>query len=305
MSKVVGTLFVVGLLINTLKGADLILRPHQQRWLQDKLDSLTLRLEYTRPLQWYARVAGLKVQIVLTALSATLQVTLLLTIASFYGRVPWWAILIMLVFVPLITFSMFQDEAFNWYDKRHYSPEELRQLERLSGNYSDRYRHGRLSSGEQRRYIRQQIRNLRKWVFGGSTIFQYFTRPLLIIVLALTCYAALYAAFTYLHWFQDLHKSGRSFSRIKLGFILALALLALQVMKPQFVIPALIDFGVLAILSCVVLLSSLILLVLEMLLKIVRGLVWRVVEYNKGAFAAIVLILTILLGVIESYVKFR
>lgn len=38
-----------------MKGADLILRPHQQKWLQEKLEMLTLRLTYTNFFRWYAK----------------------------------------------------------------------------------------------------------------------------------------------------------------------------------------------------------------------------------------------------------
>ena len=49
MERAVDVLFVVGVIVNLVKGADLILRPHQQKWLQDKCNSLALYLDYTKP----------------------------------------------------------------------------------------------------------------------------------------------------------------------------------------------------------------------------------------------------------------
>lgn len=55
-------LLAVGVFINVVKAAELALRPHQQRWLQDKSESLTLWLEYVGPLRWY-RAPGRIMQI--------------------------------------------------------------------------------------------------------------------------------------------------------------------------------------------------------------------------------------------------
>ncbi len=49
--------FLIGVLACFLKGSDLILRPHQQKWVHDKAESLTLWLaDYQGPLRWCQNV---------------------------------------------------------------------------------------------------------------------------------------------------------------------------------------------------------------------------------------------------------
>ena len=43
--------------------------------------------------------------------------------------------------------------------------------------------------------------------------------------------------------------------------------------------------------------------VLELMLKFVRAIAWRIIEYNKGAYAALTLITTIILGIVDLYLK--
>jgi hypothetical protein len=46
-------IFVCGLLV---KLADILLRPQQQKWLRDKADTVTLWLDYTKPIEWTAKL---------------------------------------------------------------------------------------------------------------------------------------------------------------------------------------------------------------------------------------------------------
>lgn len=48
---------VVGILINVVKGGDLLLRQHQKDWLQNNFETLTLRLEYIRPIAWFGALS--------------------------------------------------------------------------------------------------------------------------------------------------------------------------------------------------------------------------------------------------------
>ena len=41
----------------------------------------------------------------------------------------------------------------------------------------------------------------------------------------------------------------------------------------------------------------------QVTLKVVRAISWRIVTYNKGAFAAMMLITTVVIGVIDFAVK--
>jgi hypothetical protein len=61
----------------------------------------------------------------------------------------------------------------------------------------------------------------------------------------------------------------------------------------------------LIILGFFLLITALIFLILESLLKLFRAFAWRLVEYNKGAWAAIVLVLTLVLGVMDLFFRFQ
>jgi len=52
--------FTLGLMIQFTKLADLLLRPHQQAWVQRVAESIALNLEYLRPLGWYPAIAKLR-----------------------------------------------------------------------------------------------------------------------------------------------------------------------------------------------------------------------------------------------------
>ena len=52
MRTIIELLLVAGIFVNLIKGGELLLRPHQQKWLQDKLVTLTLKLDYTKPLDY-------------------------------------------------------------------------------------------------------------------------------------------------------------------------------------------------------------------------------------------------------------
>lgn len=71
MKSIIDGLFVIGLLVNLTKGADLILRPAQQKWIQSKTESLALLLDYTHPIRWYSGLTKHKAKIWLAALPVT------------------------------------------------------------------------------------------------------------------------------------------------------------------------------------------------------------------------------------------
>lgn len=65
--------------------------------------------------------------------------------------------------------------------------------------------------------------------------------------------------------------------------------------------PTWIYIGVLIVVSQFVLFQVLILYILELMLKFLRGLARRIAEYTKGAFAALLLIATCVLGIVRLY----
>jgi len=49
--------------------------------------------------------------------------------------------------------------------------------------------------------------------------------------------------------------------------------------------------------------ATLVIFIIEFILKIVKGIMWRIVQYNKGVFSAIILIITVCLGIYETIIK--
>jgi hypothetical protein len=55
--------------------------------------------------------------------------------------------------------------------------------------------------------------------------------------------------------------------------------------------------------AAVVLLACLILVILQGAVVVVRGLLWRIVEYGKGPVAAVTIVLTVIFGVLDLYLR--
>ena len=51
MHITIDALLIVGLILNFVKAGDLVLRPHQLKWFQDRFEHLTLWLDFTKPLK--------------------------------------------------------------------------------------------------------------------------------------------------------------------------------------------------------------------------------------------------------------
>src|SRR5215813_3388564 len=68
MRHIIEILLVAGILTNALKGAELILRPYQQKWVQAKWDDITLRLEYSKPLERLRTITRKQIQVITIAI---------------------------------------------------------------------------------------------------------------------------------------------------------------------------------------------------------------------------------------------
>src|SRR2546423_4654285 len=98
MQRTIDILFVVGILVNLVKGADLILRPHQQKWLQDRWVSMTQRLDNIKPMDWFFQQDHIKkfFYVLFASSSALAYLTLILLVKK---PLPWWLYLPALVFL--------------------------------------------------------------------------------------------------------------------------------------------------------------------------------------------------------------
>ena len=265
MQRTIEILLVIGILVNIIKGADLILRPHQQKWFQDKFESLVLWFDYAKPIDWFIKREGAKKIYISQAL---LLVTFLyggfflINSRSMKGGWSWWGILIILYFViygvgQVISIKSNQDS-------KGLNPELLTN-----------------------KYDRRVIR----WLFGSQSLRQRLSRHLIVSTLG-------FVATFWLYIILDIGRDPLNPPGSSLLIELVLVVQGVSIVIGFLLIVA-------GILSFSILVFSLLFLLSELMLKIIRGIAWRIAEYNKGAFAAIVLLATIVLGVIELYLKFH
>jgi hypothetical protein len=243
-------LFVVGALVSLVKAAELLLRPHQEKWLQEKFEWLALWLDYTRPLRAYQRSR----KHVYVGLFYTGPFVLgCFVVARMYkhGHYPLWGVVAVVAIVGWIVIRLTimtveeEDETADLLGLR--PPFDVIQywIARAKGFGSQLIKHGLLGG------ISVGLWCL--WLFLESR-----TDTTLEIILV---FGVMLVFLSYTAWVG--------------GSNLAITIVSVS------------------------------LLMLEGGLTIVRAIVWRIVEYNKGAFAAIVLIMTLALGVTEFFLKYQ
>lgn len=260
MSRTVEILLIIGILVNIIKGAELILRPHQQRWLQANFETLVLWFDYTKPFDWFIKREGAK-KIYRPEYAAIfpfcIGMGIVFNVITRFGWY-WWVILIILFFIYLTV-----------NDVRGLNP----------GEYSEDNIPALLSAKVEFRLI--------GWLFGSRSVRQQFIRHLIVIT------AGTIAFFLY-YTIQHMIPVQRNVIPIVLVSLIW-GLLSLPII-------AIVMFG---ILSLSMLIFSFLCLIIELLLRIIRGVAWRIAEYHKGAFAAIILIITVALGLTEFYLNFQ
>ncbi len=279
MQKTVEILLVVGILANIIKAGDLLLRPHQQSWLQEKFDVLTLKLDYTRLLEWFSRIL---VRRVLLFVARKICIICILLSLSLQKGVP--LILRILIMAPVIW--LIYDLYFN-IKSPHF-------VNILASKMSVPYRRSKytwmLSSGG------ALERSAIQWILDCTSLTYYIFR---LIVIATTV-----LIFTWLT-VNGILRIDRLLKPYLMDEVLAWTMV--YVYYGAFIL--LLTHGLSIILlgtSCLIALTvSLAILFMELMLKATRGIVWRITEYSKGAFAAIILLFTALLAVAEAYLKYR
>ena len=222
--------FTLGILASVLKGADLMLRPHQQKKIQVFVEELALKLAYARTLNislsYLHNLSRNKLVCVLTGSNA-------------------------MIFLAFFSFNL--------------------------------------------------DRELIVEVFGviGSLIFILIS-SLIGAFVSLDLYEGRIRYYlSSKSWREFLW---RTFEIVEYTVILLLFLGSLPDRHPfAYFIPIYIG-GYLSI-AYMLLLFFTVIAISEATVKIGNAIVWRLVEYNKGAYAAIILALTILLGFIELYIR--
>lgn len=247
-------LFTLSLLLTLMKGADLLLRPHQQKWLQNKLETLTLKLNYSNIYKWYSKnlsslmiksLGAFSLLIAASFLHEAVNRIFTTTIASNF--------ILFLSTVGLAIFINFRTKPIQISSFDYIDGKDLREK-------NEKYP---LSS-----YIKRSCR----------VILSYLLMITLILVIY---YVGIYAL-------------DKFYLKQNLPVFLFSLISSL---------PVTLDFfGILITLFLILLLSGIV-GILHFLLRIIESICWRIVEYNKGAFAAINIIITVSLGVVELYFK--
>ncbi len=270
MNRIVEILLIIGILANLLKGADLILRPKQQARVQQKFETLTLWLDYTKPLGWYTKLKNRKIKVILITISSLLYLSLAVVLS--------------------VTSQKNNTEILRWEDGPVYwgasSPMWLPTFILLIIVFTWDLLNPRIREHPVLTYI-----------LRGPKFSLFLWRPLLVMAMAAAINLTLLTLSAAFHW-------SAASNRLGMWIILLYVYIALVGILYGFHVYVA-EIELFAMLSLIILCLSAILLISEVILKIIRGIAWRIVEYNKGAFPAIILLVTIILGILEMYLKAR
>ncbi|MBV9762235.1 MAG: hypothetical protein JO340_16865 [Acidobacteriaceae bacterium] len=255
------TVFITGLLVNTVKLADLLLLAEQQKRLQEWSEAATIRMDDFRPLAWFQALRTPRAS----------KILLLIGVLEF-------------AVVGLIAGGV---QAIAGETARR---EQLFQILALV-----------LSGAFIPFIVRRAGPRTMQWLLGDSEKPLRFIRRFLgLLGLGFAAFG-LYEAilWVFFHGNRDWFAFSEAVfeSRSREHFLL---LGGLTLCWPFFTFFWIVmQVGGLA-LWCIVFLA-----VAELVLKFLRACAWRIVEYNKGAFAAITLIVTAVVGIVDFLLKSR
>lgn len=249
METTVTALFILGILTNLLKGADLFLRQHQKKWIQAKAESLTLWLEYTRPVAWYAKLTSKKGKYVLISIIAILVISIFVLEDTPIARdVLFYTTL----FVPLILYLL-------------------------------------LSLFFLRRHLIKAV----DWLFGDGSFRSSCRRVFILFLITFLIFIAFFALLFSIVWLtEDASPSTKLVIRVVGGGLGVLIFLPLGIITME-----------LWLLGWSLIYITFLLKLFEYIFKLTRAIAWRVVEYDKGSYAALTLIFTMVLGVWLALIK--
>jgi hypothetical protein len=242
MNTTVSTLLIVGVLINLVKASDMILRPHQQKRLQESFERLTLWLEDTKPLNWYKSLTTSKGKYILLALS----------LPAF-----------MFLAVPRLGIGFGVVSAVFYYAFL--------------------------------RLIFRSGLSITNWLLGTRGFASFINRFFLFTAIEAIAFVLFIMTFRLTnHLFERGEDAHWLMILALIVLILLLLLLLINILS-----------GAIWLMGWIVVTATATFLLLEILLKVLRGVAWRIVEHNRGVFAAITFIATILLGIAELYLRLQ
>lgn len=251
-SGLINIVFIAGVAISFIKGFDLILKPSQHKWLQDKMETITLKLAMFRPFQVYAKIVKL----------------IYLQIVSFI--------------VTILLFSLYQPIAHT--------------LAKAAGDLSIflipcavvAY----LTYRRANQHVKSAIEDIARGNDVRSPSLATFTlrvakhTSIMLGVFVLLFGGWFYILYFVLYWF-GISATYSTVNLISLSLVISFpwVFACVTLLLPGLVV---ITFGGIQAIANALLVAT-------------QWLCWRIVEYNKGVFAAIVLIFTVCLGILELY----
>ena len=254
--------FATGILINSIKGADLLLRPHQQKRIQDWAEVTTLRLEYARPLRWFSKLATPR----------GTRILLLIGVAEFF-----------FVGVTVGTVQAISKET-----NLH---ERLLQVGAL------------LLSAVCIPYIVSNAGpRLVTWLFKKQSIMSFALRFVVLLMGGFAFFMLYQAALIYVGWIT-IGRHTKFFDYFDSIFDETSRAAVFDVVGLLLVWPFFTMFWIITQVGGLAMWCAAAVGVAEITLKFLRGLAWRIIEFNKGAYAALTLILTVVIGLADFVVR--
>ncbi len=284
--KFLETLLLLGILGSLLTLGDLILRPHQREKFQELFETFTLWLADIKSINWFdTLVRSERLQYALTLASVYAISIAILYIEIEATGASWKRILLVVVALicvpPLLAHYV-----------RHPVP--------IAINHKDRVLSWQFRS----------ITMLSQWLYRPEVLRVFAFKQIVFITGVAIGFSSLICLFVYvlaplLAWsFSyiqfELGKHPWYFSvPYFIGFFIVLAIFSLLRRTffsehGQFIV-----LIVLLAFSVIALFASIFVVFLDICLMISKGIAWRIAEYGKGAFAAIVLIATAVLGILK------
>jgi hypothetical protein len=235
---VLDTAFFVGLLIQLTKLSDLIFRENQKKFVQDKLETWTLRMENVRPAKYFFIIFNNKIRrLFLLFLPIVISIRTFFNVLNVFDSLFHYFFAFGLSLIAIyFTFELYGMRIVKWMTKDNFINFSGRYLIMIAPAFCVIYFHSDLDQ-------------MFEYIFfnNASKISNSFISVICIIILVGT-----------------------------IGF-----------------------WEVIFVYGCIVILFQLVIWILEIFIRASRFILWRIVEYNKGAVAAISLIITVILGVLD------
>jgi hypothetical protein len=254
--------FIIGITLTVCKGAELLLLERQKKWLQEKFESLTIRVDDISPVKWFDTLKSKRAQIVILALSIIVGCALIVSISVDRYSNP-------------------------------FGESERSVGERLNTNPIYILVAWLLSLP----FIFKIGVKVNSWIFEYKNMLKFllkyvgYTLATLGLIYLMMFLSLLTGSIVDGVWLFDVKPGSKGFSVFSVMMVFTAAPLGLMFYGNWAIYNFIIAFAFLQLL-------------LNFILWLTKGFFWRVTEYNKGVYAAIILIITVILGVVEISLKY-